>query len=123
MNNFDIVNVNINQVDTKILIMMKTSESPFDFLNEIQEYLKNTDFMGLFIIDELLHSGNTEERFICGFFDGKVFDKSSFKFEQIARRSELRSYACKYLQSDLEVLKYSSLTEKQQKLISHGCVI
>ena len=41
MNNFDIVNVNINQVDTKVLIMMKTSESPFDFLNEIQEYLKN----------------------------------------------------------------------------------
>lgn len=77
----------------------------------------------MFIIDELLHSGNNEERFISGFFDGDSFDNSKFRFEDIAKRSIIRSYICDYLKSDLEVLNYSSLTDKQRKLIYHGCVI
>ncbi len=121
MNNFDIVN--IDNKDIKILIVMKTSDSPFDFINEIQEKLKIIGFSGLFVIDELLHSGNNEERFICGFFDGDSFDNSKFRFKDIAKKSDIRSYICNYLKSDLEVLNYSNLTDKQQKLISHGCVI
>lgn len=121
MNNFDIVN--LNGKDTKILIVMKTCDSPFDFVNELQEQLKIIEFSGVFVIDELLHSGNNEERFISGFFDGKSFDNSKFKFASIEKKSVMRNYICDYLKSDLEVLKYSSLTESQQKLISHGCVI
>lgn len=121
MNNFDIVN--LNETDIKILIVMKTCDSPFDFVNELQEELKIIQFSGAFVIDELLHSGNNEERFISGFFDGKSFDNSKFKFESIEKKSKLRNYICEYLKSDLDVLKYSSLTEKQQKLISHGCII
>lgn len=121
MNNFDIIN--ISQSNTKLLIMMKTSESPFDFINEIQECLENTKFSGIIMIDELLHSGNNEERFISGYFNGSSFDKTRFRFEKIERKSELRGYACEYLQSDLDMLKFSGLTEKQQKLISHGCII
>lgn len=121
MNNFDIVNLDDN--DIKILIIMKTCDSPFDFVNELQEKLKTIDFSGLFVIDELLHSGNNEERFIRGFFDGNSIDNSKFRFEYIAKKSIIRSYMCNYLKSDLEVLNYSGLTDKQQKLISHGCVI
>jgi hypothetical protein len=121
MNNFDIVNIDDN--DAKILIVMKTSDSPFDFVNEFQEQLKTIGFSGLIVIDELLHSGNNEERFISGFFDGDSFDNSKFRFQDIAKKSIIRSYICNYLKSDLEVLSYSSLTDKQQKLISHGCVI
>lgn len=121
MNNFDIVN--LNDKDGKILVVMKTSDSPFDFVNELQEQLKMMGFSGVFVIDELLHSGNNEERFISGFFDGESFDRSKFKFEEVAKKSVIRSYICEYLKSDREVLNYSSLTDKQQKLISHGCVI
>lgn len=121
MNNFDIVS--LDDKDIKILVIMKTSDSPFDFVDELQEQLKTIDFCGLFVIDELLHSGNNEERFISGFFDGNSFDNSKFRFEYIAKKSTIRSYMCNYLQSDLEVLNYSGLTDKQQKLISHGCVI
>ena len=121
MSDFDIVD--LDGQDAGILIVMKTSDSPFDFINEIQEQLKMIGFSGLFVIDELLHSGNNEERFISGFFDGNSFDNSRFKFENIARKSVIRSYMCDYLKSDLEVLNYSSLTDKQQKLISHGCII
>lgn len=121
MNNFDIVNLDYK--DIKILIVMKTSDSPFDFVNELQEQLRTIDFSGLFVIDELLYSGNNEERFISGFFDGNSFDNSKFRFEDVAKKSDIRSYMCNYLKSDLEALSYSNLTDKQQKLISHGCVI
>ena len=121
MNNFDIIN--LDDSDIKILVIMKTSGSPFDFVDELQEKLKMIGFSGIFIIDELLHSGNNKERFIIGFFDGDSFDNSKFKFENIAKKSSIRSYICDYLKSDLEVLNYSNLTDAQQKLISHGCVI
>ncbi len=121
MNNFDIVS--LDDENLKILIVMKTCDSPFDFANELQEQLKTIGFSGLFVIDELLHSGNNEERFISGFFDGDSFDNSKFKFENIAKKSVIRSYICDYLKSDLDVLNYSVLTDKQQKLISHGCII
>lgn len=121
MNNFDIVS--LDDKDIKILVIMKTSDSPFDFVNELQEQLRTIDFSGLFVIDELLHSGNNEERFISGFFDGNSFDNSKFRFEDVAKKSDIRSYMCNYLKSDLEALSYSNLTDKQQKLISHGCVI
>lgn len=121
MNNFDIVNLDNKEI--KLLVIMKTSDSPFDFVNELQEQLRTIAFSGLFVIDELLHSGNNDERFISGFFDGNSFDNSKFKFKYIDKKSIIRSYMCNYLKSDLEVLNYSSLTDKQQKLISHGCVI
>lgn len=121
MNEFDIVY--LDEMDAKVLIIMKTSESPFDFIMEIQERLKAMEFAGLFVIDELLHSGNNDERFISGYFDGDSFDNSKFRFEEIAKKSIIRSYMCDYLKTDLEVLNYSSLTERQQKLISLGCII
>lgn len=120
MTNFDIIN--FDKINKK-LIIMKTSDSPFDFMNEIQEQLKTIHFLGEVIIDELLHSGNNKERFIRGFFDGEKFDKSSFKFINIKRNSQIRSYICKYLKSDLENLKYSSLTKNQQILILNDYII
>ena len=62
MNNFEIIK--LNNVEDNILIVMKTSEPPFDFLSEMEEALRNIQYLGYVTIDELLHSGNTEERFI-----------------------------------------------------------
>mgnify|MGYP000855195224 FL=1 len=121
MNNFNIVN--LNEENNKVLIVMKTSESPFDFVSEFQEKLMEIQFSGIVVIDELLHSGNTEERFISGFFDGHSFDNSKFRFESIARKSMIRNYICEYLKSDKELMMYSGLTTIQQRLISKGCVI
>lgn len=84
MNDFDIVNLNDENI--KILIVMKTCDSPFDFVDEIQEQLKIIEFSGIFVIDTLLHSGNNEERFISGFFDGNSFDDSKFRFEKVDKK-------------------------------------
>ena len=77
MNNFEIIK--LNNVEDNILIVMKTSEPPFDFLSEMEEALRNIQYLGYVTIDELLHSGNTEERFIQGFFNGNSFENGKFK--------------------------------------------
>lgn len=121
MNDFEIIN--LEETELKILIIMKTCDSPFDYMDELQEQLRMIKFSGTFMIDELLHSGNNDERFISGFFDGDSFDNSKFKFENITKKNPIRNYVCQYLQVNLDVLEYSGLTEIQQKLISRGCVV
>lgn len=121
MNDYDIIV--LKDDETRILIVMKTSESPFEYVGELQQRLSEIKFSGGVIIDELLHCGNTEERFISGYFDGCSFDNTQFKYEQIAKKSIIRNYICEYLKSDEEVLLYSGLTSNQQKMILNGCVI
>ena len=102
---------------------MKTSEPPFDYLAEIEASLRERCYIGVVMIDELLHSGNTEERFIQGYFDGVQFDSGKFAFEPVPKKSKLREPVCFYLYQDRESLEYSILTTRQQKMIEHGCII
>ena len=83
MNNFDMVVV--SEEKENILIVMKTSEPPFDYLTEIEASLREKHYIGVVMIDELLHSGNTEERFIQGFFNGNSFENGKFKFTVIRK--------------------------------------
>ena len=85
MNNFDIVK--LDNKENKNLVINENQWFSFWFVNELQQQLRTIDFSGLFVIDELLHSGNNEERFISGFFDGNSFDNSKFKFEYIDKKS------------------------------------
>ncbi|MCI6018109.1 MAG: type II toxin-antitoxin system RnlB family antitoxin [Clostridiales bacterium] len=121
MEAFDIIVVNEDK--KSILVVMKTSESPFDYISEIELELRERCYIGAVIIDELLHSGNTEERFIKGYFDGKHFDSSQFAYETVDKKSKLREHICLYLFSDKESRELSILTSRQQKLIEHGCII
>ena len=64
MNDFNIID--IENEEFNILILMMTCDSPFDYITEIAEQLNNKQFKGSVIIDEMLHSGNSDERFITG---------------------------------------------------------
>lgn len=121
MDIFDIIVV--NEEKENILVVMKTSEPPFDYISEIESSLKERHYIGVVLIDELLHSGNTEERFIRGYFDGNKFDNGKFAFESVAKKSKLREHMCFYLFRDKKSLEVSILTSRQQHLIEHGCVI
>lgn len=102
------------------IVILKTSEAPFEFLDSIAESLSKNNFAGSIIIDQLLHSGNNSERFIVGTFDGKKFDNTSFKFEKLKKRSPERKYMCNYLRSDKDVIDFSILTNEQKNLIKNG---
>ncbi len=102
------------------IIILKTSEAPFEILDSIAEYLSKNNFSGNIIIDQLLHSGNNNERFIVGNFDGKQFDTTSFRFEKLKKQSPERKYMCEYLRSDDDIINFSILTTEQKNLIKHG---
>ena len=119
MNNFEITFLK----EENILIFMKTSEPPFDFLGEMEMALTDIHYRGSVVIDELLHSGNNDERFIIGYFDGGRFKDEEFHFKSVMKKSELREPVCRFLQKDKEFLLLTGLTVKQQKLIEKGCII
>ena len=121
MDNFEITVM--KKEKENILIFMKTSEPPFDFLEEMETALTDIHYKGNVVIDELLHSGNNDERFITGYFDGNRFESGEFNFKLVMKKSELREPVCRFLQKDKEFLFLTGLTGKQQKLIEKGCVI
>lgn len=120
MENFNIFNQGGNY---GIVVVMKTSEPPFDYLSELSTHLKLIKFQGSVVIDQLLHCGNTNERFIVGYFDGEQFQKNSFSFETVDRRSPIRKYICDFLRDDQEVIDLTILNQSQKRLISKGCYI
>lgn len=106
-----------------ILVLIQTCESPFDYLTEIADDLRKLNYSGKIIFDELLHSGNTDERFISCIFEHKEFVRESFRFVPVKRQAHLRKFICEYLQNDKDYLYVSGLTSYQQKLIEKKCVI
>lgn len=105
------------------IVVTKTSDSPFDFLTSISEVLANQNIEGLVLVDELLHSGNGEERFFEARFEKRTFDMTSFRFVNIPKNSRLRAVVCDWLRENPERLEYSDLTSAQRKMITKGLVI
>ncbi|HBE78000.1 MAG TPA: hypothetical protein DDW65_09510 [Firmicutes bacterium] len=106
-----------------MLIIMKTYEAPLKYLDAMTKLLKEQHFRGVVLIDELMHSGNNNDRFIKGFFDGEKFDKNAFSFEIVDRRNEIRKYFCELLRNKPEIFDYSGLNEAQKRLINQGLYI
>jgi hypothetical protein len=121
MSNFSILELSDKKYD--LLVIMKTYEAPFGFLDQIAKELTDRRFVGTILVDELLHSGNNDERFIRAFFDGEKFDKSAFMFESIDRRNEIRKISCETLRNELDIIDYSILNNAQKCLISKGSYI
>jgi predicted AAA+ superfamily ATPase len=121
MNDFEILTTDNEKYN--ILIIMKTYEAPLNYLDEIAKKLRELQFRGVVLIDELMHSGNNNDRFIKGFFDGENFDKNAFSFEMVDRRNEIRKYSCDLLRKDPEIFDFSGLNEAQKKLINKGLYI
>jgi hypothetical protein len=102
------------------VFFIKTSDSPFDTLKEMECLLNTENIEGIILIDELLHSGNTEERFIQAEFKNKSFDMSSFNFVVLPKKDRNRTWICEWLRSDPDNLEYTDLTREQRNLILHG---
>lgn len=120
MKKFEMIELNDRNT---LLIQTLVSESPFEFLSEIQDELRNISFTGNVIIDELLHSGNNEERFIgCEIKDG-VFINNSFHFLKVKKQDPIRQHIGDYLRKNPEELRLSGLTAYQIDLIKKECVV
>lgn len=121
MDNFSIIK--LSDDNYPLLVVMETYEAPFQYLYDIENALLQMNYSGIVLLDQLLHSGNNDERFILANFDGKAFDRYSFKFINIERRSNIRRIACEALKKDKDIIEYSILNNSQKLLLGRGLFI
>ena len=114
----------INNENYKIIIFSNSYETPFLYLENIIEELKEQNLSACKVIfDMLLCRGNTTERYTEAIFNGEQFVDSSFKYVKIDKKSELRKIALNIIESNSLVLDNSVLTSLQKKMINKGIAI
>ena len=112
--------VKTNQVKYPLLILMKNSDSPFSHLKNKEINLKSKSFSGNVIIDEMLHSGNNDKRFILARFKDGKFLNASFRYLSLDKQNKLRNYMCNFLRKEIVLLRKSLLLERQRNSILSG---
>ena len=101
------------------LIIICTSHSPYDYIDDISKKLDTTK-SGTILIDQILHVGNTEKRFMAFQFNGNEIKNGDFV--NIKKDSKLRKLTCDFL-NDTGLVDSSILTSIQSRMIKKGIVI
>lgn len=106
----------------KVLITIFNSESPLEYLPEIEKKLLDEKVYGNVLIDQILHVGNSQERFLAICIDKDGFRKETIRVVNIPRTSLYRKLSCGFLKKT-DVLEFSILSSVQKKMINEGISI
>ena len=113
----------IKQIDkslAKYLVFGTTSESPLFQLLEIQDAIEISNGDRI-IFDQLLQTGDANNRFIVMTFGDGSFDYSSAEnIDGKVIDAEIRAFGCNFLRSNTLALKYSILMSHQKEFILNG---
>lgn len=101
------------------LIIICTPHSPYDYIGDIS---KNLDFtkQGTILVDQILHVGNTEKRFMTFQFNGSEMNNGDFV--SVKKDSKIRKLTCDFL-NNTGLVNSSVLTSIQSRMIKKGIVI
>lgn len=108
-----------NEQAYSYLVIMCTSHSPYDYISDISKKL-DASKAGSILIDQILHVGNTEKRFMSFQFNGNELKNSDFV--NIKKDSELRKLTCDFL-NDTGLVDSPTLTSIQSRMIKKGIAI
>lgn len=101
------------------LVIICTSHSPYDYIDDISKKL-DVSKSGAILIDQILHAGNTEKRFMAFEFNGNEIKNGDFV--NIKKDSEIRRLTCNFL-NDTGLVDSSTLTSIQSRMIKKGIAI
>lgn len=105
------------------LVIMCNANSPIDSLSSIYTELKDKNVEGKILIDEILHVGNTDKRFISfEFRNNQEQIDVEMKFTNIQKDNILRKISCEYLRKN-DLVQYSILSSIQKRMICKGISI
>lgn len=106
------------------IIFSESYESPLAYLDEVTEEIKKQHMTNVKILfDVLLCMGNTSERFVEAFFDGKEFNLESFRVVELKKNDTLRQFCTSFFFENSELLEYSILTPVQKEFLKKGITI
>lgn len=102
------------------LIILCNANSPYDYINDILKELDGKSSEKV-LIDQMLHVGNNEKRFITFKCDDQnsVLEK---RFVRIKKDSPLRRTSCEFFRGN-EIIENSILSSIQKRMIKKGIVI
>lgn len=121
MKMYDIIK--LDNLEYNSLVIICNANSPVDYLPSIYNELKEKNIEGKILIDEILHVGNTNKRFISFEFDNDISLKDiKMNFVNIKKDNELRKISCEYLRKN-DLLEYSILSSIQKRMMRRGIAI
>ena len=110
----------INKDDAKYLVFGTSVESPLYNLEEIKKEIQCLNGERI-IIDQLLQTGNGENRFIVLSYSNGDFDLNSIHISSNKNTcSCIKSFGCDFLRNHLSILEYSILLSEQKEAIING---
>lgn len=110
----------INKPYAKYLIFGITVNSPLFCLDEIE---KSIDLLNgdCIVFDQLLQTGNTNNRFLAMSIDNGHFDMGSARnMDGSIIDTEMRKIGCDFLRENAEILKHCILVSEQKEAITLG---
>lgn len=117
--NFEVISLAEN-LEYNYLVVLCNAESPYEFLDDIARSLNLLSGNCKILIDEILHVGNTEKRYMeFVLVNGKLTDG---KFVQIPKASNYRTLSCTFLKNN-EIVNGSIISSVQYRMINKGIVI
>ena len=120
MKEYNILKLDSNEEYVNLIIMCNAN-SPFDYMEMIKDDLIKSNIEGKIIIDQILHVGNTNKRFIgIDYKNGNL--EINHDFVNISKGSLLRKVSCDYLKEN-KLIDYSILTSIQKRMIIKGIAI
>ncbi|GIP05618.1 hypothetical protein J28TS4_40250 [Paenibacillus lautus] len=103
------------------LLLLTNSEPPLTPVSEIEKIASKLQISRI-LIDQILHSGNTDERYISlEIVDGKV-NSSSICFFKVSKGDIIREESRKIL-CDNNLIEFSILSNIQKKMLKKGIPI
>lgn len=119
MKKYNIIKLN-NDSQYACLILLCNANSPYDYLEQIADELVKIKVGGEILIDQILHSGNNQKRFIAfELNDGRLVNG---EYREIKKDSVYRKTACEYLKTS-KLVDSSILTSIQKRMSNKGIVI
>lgn len=113
----------LNNSFANYLVFSISSESPLFSLDELEEQISFNEG-DVLVFDQLLQTGEAENRFMTMVYRDNEFDYSSIKhMENLKVDSGIRGIIAEYLRRHTVLLKYSILLSQQKEHILKGGIV
>jgi len=103
------------------LLVLTNPDAPLTPIGEIEKAVAKQG-NGHILIDQILHSGNTDERFISLDIVGGTVNQYSFSFHTVSKGNIIRDISRKIL-CDNNLIESSILSSTQKKMLRKGISI
>ena len=113
----------INQDNIEYLVFGTSVESPLFCINELSKKIKEHKEVKV-LFDQLLQTGNAENRFLMIIFKNGTFKlNSATSISPQFISDDIKGIITKFLRQNPQILKYSILLNDQKKIIEQGGII